>query len=98
MHRAPQAMVSRPEPANVSINQPRDPNTLSNYHNWRTKHTAVDFKIDFDNKTLSGIVKLDLESITDAETEEIVLDTRSAPHILIANRSRNANMTRVTWT
>lgn len=76
MHRSPKAMVSRLEPANVSVNTPRDPNTLSNYNNWITKHTQVEFKIDFGRQCVSGNVKLNLESITDAETKEIVLDTR----------------------
>ena len=76
MHRAPRAMVARPEPDNVSINTPRDPNTLSNYNNWTTTHTAVDLKIDFEKKLLHGSVKLSLKSLTDAETNEIVLDTR----------------------
>lgn len=80
MHRAPKAMITRPEAANVSINSPRDPNTLSNYNNWKTTHTSVDFRINFERKTLSGEVKLNLQSITDAETREIVLDTRYFQH------------------
>ena len=76
MHRSPAAMLSQPPPADISINTPRDPNTLSNYNNWRTTHTAVDFGIDFNRKTLSGNVKLKLESMTEAETKEVVLDTR----------------------
>lgn len=75
MHRAPHAMVSRPEPDNVTINTPRDPNTLSNYNNFITTHTAVDFKIDFEKNRMHGSVLLDLKSITDAETKKIVLDT-----------------------
>jgi len=76
MHRAPAAMVSRPEPANVSINVPRDPNTLSNYNNFRTTHTGVDFHVDFKQRLLEGTVSLHLKSLTDAETDKIVLDTR----------------------
>lgn len=75
MHRAPHALVTRPEPVNVTVNSPRDPNTLSNYHNFVTTHTAVDFTIDFEKQRLSGNVMLDLKSITNAETNEIVLDT-----------------------
>ena len=53
----------------------RDPNTLSNYNNWHTKHTIVDLAIDFKNQHLSGTVTLQIESITEKESEEIVLDT-----------------------
>lgn len=54
----------------------RDPTTLSNYGLWRTRHTAVDFKIDFDNKRLQGSVTLTLESQSDSQSTEVVLDTR----------------------
>ncbi|EQL02383.1 leukotriene A-4 hydrolase [Ophiocordyceps sinensis CO18] len=54
----------------------RDPSTLSNYQAWRTKHTTVAFKLDFDNQRLKGSVLLQLESQTDKESKEVVLDTR----------------------
>lgn len=54
---------------------PRDPNTLSNYNSWKTSHTIANFAIDFKSQRLSGTVTLRLESITDKESEEIVLDT-----------------------
>ncbi|KAF1730406.1 Leukotriene A-4 hydrolase [Beauveria bassiana] len=56
----------------------RDPTTLSNYGLWRTRHTAVDFYIDFERKRLRGSVTLRLESQTDAApgSAEVVLDTR----------------------
>jgi leukotriene-A4 hydrolase len=57
------------------INMPRDPNTLSNYNNWTTKHTKAELAIDFENQKLTGNVTLDLESITDSESEEIILDS-----------------------
>ena len=59
----------------TTINPPRDPNTLSNYNNWRTTHTRADFQILFDEQRLKGRVTLDLKSITDAEAKEIILDT-----------------------
>jgi leukotriene-A4 hydrolase len=59
----------------ATINMPRDPNTLSNYNNWRTKHTIADFTIDFKKQRLTGSVELQLESTTDKESEEIILDT-----------------------
>lgn len=68
-------MVKRPEPADLSVNMPRDPNTLSNYNHFKTTHTSVNFTIDFHKKLLSGNVLLDLKSITESETKEIVLDT-----------------------
>lgn len=68
-------MVSRPMPTNISINRPRDPNTLSNYHNFLTTHTTANFEIDFTRKILDGNVVLSLKSVTDAESTEVVLDT-----------------------
>lgn len=69
-------MLSRPEPKDITINTPRDPNTLSNYNNFKTSHTAVDFKIDLTGQRMTGDVTLHLKSITNAEAMEIVLDTR----------------------
>lgn len=54
----------------------RDPTTQSNYGSWRTKHTSVNFKLDFDNKRLKGSVTLQLESQTDKESKEIILDAK----------------------
>lgn len=59
----------------TAIHTPRDPNTLSNYNNFLTTHTTANFDIDFQQKRLVGNVVLDLKSITNAETVEIVLDT-----------------------
>lgn len=59
----------------ASITNPRDPNTLSNYHNFTTTHTVANFAIDFENKRLDGNVILKLKSITNAEAREILLDT-----------------------
>jgi leukotriene-A4 hydrolase len=74
-------MVTRPisdsavERAARSIHQPRDPNTLSNYNAWRTKHTVANFDIDFDAKRLKGNVRLILDRLQDNEGK-IVLDSR----------------------
>lgn len=57
------------------INTPRDPNTLSNYNNWRTTHTTTTFDVLFDKEKLVGNVVHKLKSITDAETKEIILDS-----------------------
>lgn len=57
------------------INMPRDPNTLSNYNNWTTRHTKTEFTIDFKAQRLEGTVTLDLESITPSSSEEIILDS-----------------------
>jgi hypothetical protein len=77
MHRAPAAMVTKTmvDP-NIEIRTPRDPNTLSNYHNFVTRHTSVDFDIDFSKKRLFGSVVLTLESLTDEEVKDVVLDSR----------------------
>lgn len=94
MHRAPQAMVKRPEPADLSINMPSDPNTLSNYNNFKTTHTSVDFAIDFQKKLLSGNVVLDLKSTTESETKEVVLDTSylKISDVSVAGKSAKWNL------
>ncbi|WPG99543.1 peptidase family M1-domain-containing protein [Acrodontium crateriforme] len=51
----------------------RDPNTLSNYDAWRMKHTTADLEVDFDAKSLKGVVHLTLQRL--AEEQKIVLDT-----------------------
>ena len=77
MHRSPAAMVTKPmADPNIEIRTPRDPNTLSNYHNFVTRHTSVDFDIDFQKKRLFGSVVLTLESLTDEEVKDVVLDSR----------------------
>jgi leukotriene-A4 hydrolase len=77
MHRSPAAMVTKPmADPNIEIRTPRDPNTLSNYHNFVTRHTSVDFDIDFQKKRLFGSVVLTLECLTDEEVKEVVLDSR----------------------
>src|SRR3954471_19800314 len=60
---------------NTTIDSPRDPNTLSNYNNWRTTHTTASFHILFDEQRLQGNVSLDLKSLTEAESTEIILDS-----------------------
>lgn len=54
---------------------PRDPNTLSNYNNWRSTHITANFGICFDQKKLVGNVVHKLTSMTDAQSREIILDT-----------------------
>lgn len=58
----------------------RDPNTLSNYGEWLTKHTTVNFRVNFEKQRIEGSVVLDLESLTEKESKEIILDT-NALHI-----------------
>ena len=57
------------------INPPRDPNTLSNYNNWRSTHITANFDILFDQQKLVGNVVHRIKSITNAESREILLDT-----------------------
>lgn len=62
--------------ATFDMAKTRDPSTLSNYGAWRTKHTTVDFTVDFEAKRLRGSVYLQLESQTAGESKEIVLDSK----------------------
>lgn len=61
--------------ATTPILRPRDPNTLSNYTAWRSRHITANFEIDFNNKRLTGNVIHQLLSKTQAATREILLDT-----------------------
>ncbi|KAI0006542.1 peptidase family M1-domain-containing protein [Xylariaceae sp. FL0662B] len=54
---------------------PRDPTTLANYGDWGIKHTTVNFKINFEEQRLEGSVLLELESLTNKGSREIILDT-----------------------
>ncbi len=69
-----QAPESVAKEAAKAIHTPRDPNTLSNYNAWRTKHTTADFEVDFAGQRLTGAVHLTLESL--ANEKQIILDTR----------------------
>jgi leukotriene-A4 hydrolase len=70
-------MVTKPMTnPDVEIKTPRDPNTLSNYHNYVTRHTSVDFEIDFEKKRLVGSVVLRMESLVDGDGVDVVLDSR----------------------
>ncbi|KAI9048456.1 hypothetical protein LZ554_007292 [Drepanopeziza brunnea f. sp. 'monogermtubi'] len=53
----------------------RDPTTAANYNFWQTKHTIADFAIDFKKQRLTGTVTLTLESTTEKQSEEIILDS-----------------------
>ncbi|KAE9976386.1 hypothetical protein EG328_002655 [Venturia inaequalis] len=68
-------MVIRPIATDVTFNSPRDPNTLSNYNNWRTSHITANLEIDFQNKRLWGDVVLRLKSLTHSECDNVILDT-----------------------
>ncbi|KAJ5990866.1 hypothetical protein N7499_011414 [Penicillium canescens] len=57
------------------VTNPRDPNTVSNYNNWRSTHITANFDILFDEKKLVGNVVHRFKSITNAESREIILDT-----------------------
>lgn len=57
------------------VNPPRDPNTLSNYNNFITTKTTANLEIDFEKKYISGTVVLELTSITEAASQEILLDS-----------------------
>jgi len=53
----------------------RDPNTLSNYGSWLTKHTTASLSIDFEEKLLRGKIDYELISRPGNRSQEIVLDS-----------------------
>jgi hypothetical protein len=53
----------------------RDPNTLSNYDQYLTTHTSVNYSIDFEKKRLSGHVVLTLKAVGQSGSTEVVLDS-----------------------
>ncbi|KAJ5387256.1 hypothetical protein N7509_009797 [Penicillium cosmopolitanum] len=59
----------------TTVTNPRDPNTLSNYNNWRSAHITANFEILFDQKKLVGNVVHKFRSTTEAQSKEIILDT-----------------------
>jgi hypothetical protein len=58
-----------------TIHRPRDPNTLSNYTAWLSRHVTVNLAIIFDEKRVEGNVIHALQSRTNAKSREILLDT-----------------------
>ena len=82
------------EMATTTVNPPRDPNTLSNYNNFLTQHTVVNFEVDFNKRTLNGKVILTLISISDSETKDILLDTS---HLDVKIVSLKANSLLSNW-
>lgn len=73
------------------VNPPRDPNTLSNYNNFVTTKTTTNLEIKFDKKTISGKVILGLTSITDAASQELLLDTS---HLIVKDNRLNSETVR----
>ncbi|KAJ5102893.1 hypothetical protein N7532_003422 [Penicillium argentinense] len=77
--RPSQCLVSAARPSYLrsmatAVN-PRDPNTLSNYNNWRSAHITANFDILFEQKKLVGNVVHRFRSTTEAQSREIILDT-----------------------
>ncbi|KAL9618190.1 MAG: hypothetical protein Q9160_007086 [Pyrenula sp. 1 TL-2023] len=71
----------------------RDPNTLSNYSAFKTVHTVTNFDISFDQQQLSGNVVLNLESLTEAQSDEIILDSS---HVDVSSVKVNGQVSK--WT
>ncbi|KAH9892228.1 peptidase family M1-domain-containing protein [Xylariomycetidae sp. FL2044] len=67
---------------------PRDPNTLANYGDWVMRHTTVNFHVNFEKQRLEGSVSLELESLTDKKSQEIILDTN---HLAISSVKLDAS-------
>ncbi|KAI1438492.1 leukotriene A-4 hydrolase [Xylaria sp. CBS 124048] len=72
---------------------PRDPNTLANYGEWLTKHTTVHFDINFEKQRLEGSVLLELESLTDAKSHEVILDTNHLSILSVKSNSADLQWT-----
>ena len=70
----------------------RDPCTFANYNAWRTRYTTVDFKLDFEGQRLTGSVSLDMESQTEKESKEVILDSR-----FVKVNSVKVNSTEAKW-
>ena len=51
----------------------RDPNTLSNYDEFLTKHVTANLDIDFTKERLKGNVTLDVEVLQ--RSDKVILDT-----------------------
>jgi len=77
MHRSPAAILNRPISSDVDteIHQPRDPNTLSNYNAWKTRHVTANLELDFKRKSVSGTVRYDMQRLAKG-VGKVVLDTR----------------------
>ncbi|KAI0407729.1 leukotriene A-4 hydrolase [Xylaria palmicola] len=72
---------------------PRDPNTLANYGEWLTKHTTVNFNVNFQKQRLEGSVLLELESLTDKKSREVVLDTNHLSVLSVKSDSADLQWT-----
>ncbi|KAH8669078.1 peptidase family M1-domain-containing protein [Xylariales sp. PMI_506] len=66
----------------------RDPNTSSNYNEWKTKHTIAALSIDFPGKRLHGSVTLELEAQVDGASGEIILDSS---HVAVSSVQVNGS-------
>jgi leukotriene-A4 hydrolase len=78
MHKSPAAMLSRPiaDDVDTSIHRHRDPNTLSNYNVWRTKHITADLELEFSKNRCVGTIKLEMERLAKGQgSEKVILDT-----------------------
>ncbi|KAI1203340.1 leukotriene A-4 hydrolase [Nemania serpens] len=94
------SFASRPPPSLTSVRNfgsrriqakmaPRDPNTLANYGEWLTKHTTVNFNVNFEKQRLEGSVQLELESLTEKTSQEIILDTNHLSVLSVKSNSSN---------
>ncbi|KAI2640314.1 leukotriene A-4 hydrolase [Xylaria nigripes] len=72
---------------------PRDPNTLANYGEWLTKHTTVHFNVNFEKQRLEGSVLLELESLTDRTSQEVILDTNRLSILSVKSKSADLQWT-----
>ena len=54
--------------------QRHDPNTLSNYDQFRIVHTIANLNIDFEQKILFGSILLSLKALVNPKKNDLILD------------------------
>lgn len=54
--------------------QHHDPNTLSNYDQFRIVHTIANLTIDFEQKILVGNIRLSLKALVNPKKNDLILD------------------------
>ncbi|MEW6167013.1 MAG: M1 family metallopeptidase [Pseudomonadota bacterium] len=62
-------------PAEPVVSAPSDPHSYANTSAFRTRHLALDLRVDFKQRALDGRVVLELERL-DPAADTLVLDTR----------------------
>lgn len=53
----------------------RDPNTVANYGEFRTRHVRAALEVDFEGRRLFGVVGLRVQRVGEGEGAKVVLDS-----------------------